>query len=66
MIVTCYDLDSKYAYWFYGVKNAEKAKKEILYLFGTEPTNGYSWTEQDIYEQSRKIIIRLRNDKDLK
>ena len=31
-------------------------KKEILALFSTEPEDGFQWTEQDIYEQIRKLI----------
>jgi hypothetical protein len=33
----------------------DKQKQIILDRFGTEPDNGYSWTEQDIAEQIRKI-----------
>lgn len=28
----------------------------ILKIFGTEPDNGHEWTEQDIYEQVRKML----------
>jgi len=38
--------------WFHNIKNAEQAKAEILALFSEEPG------EQDIWEQSRKIINR--------
>lgn len=31
-------------------------KKEILALFSTELEDGFQWTEQDIYEQIRKLI----------
>jgi hypothetical protein len=30
-------------------------KAEILDRFGTEPGDGYEWTQQDIAEQIRKI-----------
>lgn len=33
-----------------------EAKKEILALFSEEPDDEHEWTEQDIYEQARKII----------
>lgn len=36
----------------------EQAKAEILALFSEEPDEVHEWTEQDIYEQSRKIIAR--------
>lgn len=42
--------------WFHNIKNAEQAKAEILALFSEEPGDGYTWSEQDIWEQSRKII----------
>ena len=40
--------------------NTEKYKK-ILYEFGTEEDEDYSWTDQDIYEQLRKIIKDEKN-----
>lgn len=30
-------------------------KKKILELFSTEP-DGFQWTEQDVYEQIRKLV----------
>ena len=36
----------------------EQAKKEILLVFSEEPDEFHKWSEQDIYEQSRKIIAR--------
>lgn len=59
MTVTTADLNGKYAEWFRGTRNAGQAKAEILRLFSEEPGEGYEWTEQDICEQSRKIIARL-------
>lgn len=58
MTITAADLDTKYAAWFIGMKNTERAKCEILELFSTEPDDEYVWSEQDIYEQSRKIILK--------
>ena len=51
-------LDTDLQSWFLNVKNTERAKKEILALFSEEPGDGYTWSEQDIWEQSRKIIDR--------
>ena len=31
-------------------------KKKILELFSTEPEDGFQWTDQDIYEQLRKLV----------
>ena len=58
MTITITDLEKKYAAWFIGMKNTGKAKLEILNLFSTEPDDEHTWSEQDIYEQSRKIILR--------
>ena len=49
-------LDTALQSWFLNVKNAEHAKKEILALFSEGPGDGYTWSEQNILEQSRKII----------
>ena len=51
-------LDTDLQSWFLNAKNAEHAKEEILALFSEEPSDGYTWSEQDIWEQSRKIIDR--------
>ena len=63
MTITITDLEKKYAAWFIGMKNTGKAKQEILDLFSTEPDDKYVWSEQDIYEQSRKIIIKCNETK---
>ena len=63
MTITITDLEKKYAAWFIGMKNTGKAKQEILDLFSTEPDDEYTWSEQDIYEQSRKIIIKWNETK---
>ena len=34
--------------WFHTIKNAEKAKAEILALFSKDLGDGYTWSEQDI------------------
>lgn len=50
-------LDSEgFAPPFLHCKNTETAKEEILKLLGKEPGDGYAYSEQDIYEQMRKII----------
>ena len=49
-------LDTRYAWWFHNKRNAEQAKREILIIFSKELDDCFEWTEQDIYEQSRKII----------
>lgn len=59
MTITKSDLDRVYADWFRGSHNAEQAKAQILKLFSEEPDKLHCWTEQDIYEQSGKIIARL-------
>lgn len=51
-------LDTDLQSWLLNAKNAEHAKEEILALFSEEPGDGYTWSEQDIWEQSRKIIDR--------
>ena len=57
MIVTKKMLDSdEFAPLFLLCKNAQAAKAEILNRLSEEPGDGYVWTEQDIYEQMRKII----------
>ena len=38
------------------MKNTEYVKQEILALFQTEPDEEHTWSEQDIFEQVRKII----------
>lgn len=58
MTITRYQLEHKYAEWFRGMRHIEEAKCQILKLFATEPDEDHTWTEQDIYEQSRKIIDR--------
>ena len=56
MILTRHLLDTKYAFWFRNKQHTEQAKREILRLFSEEPDEFHEWSEQDIYEQARKII----------
>lgn len=55
MTITKKDLDTKYAHWFRNVSQPEQAKKEILKNFCEEP-EPYEWTEQDIWELTRKLL----------
>lgn len=57
MTITKKDLDTKYAHWFRNVRQPEMAKAVILKYFSEEP-EPYEWTEQDIWEQSRKILTK--------
>ena len=57
MTITKKDLETKYAHWFRNVSQPERAKAEILSYFSEEP-EPYEWTEQDIREQSGKILIK--------
>lgn len=61
MTITRQMLDTTYACWFRNKRNTEKAKREILRRFSEEPDDLRYWREQDIYEQSRKIIVRWDN-----
>ena len=56
MTITRQMLDTVLQSLFLNIKNAEQAKTEILALFSEKPGDEYTWSEQDIREQSRKII----------
>ena len=56
MTITHQMLNTDLQNWFPNVKNTEHAEEEILVLFSMEPNDGYTQNEQDIWEQSRKII----------
>lgn len=56
MTITKTDLKTKYAFWFSTLKDSRKAEETILARFSEEPDKFHIWTEQDIYEQSRKIV----------
>lgn len=60
MIITEKDLETQYAHWFRNVKQPEEAKKELLANLGQEP-EPYTWTEQDLNEQARKILAKWSN-----
>ena len=61
MIVTKEMLDSdEFAALFLHCKNVRAAKVEILNRLSEEPGDGSVWTEQDIYEQIRKIISKYK------
>lgn len=62
MTITAADLDTKYSAWFLGMKNSNQAKAEIHTLFKAEPDEEHTWSEQDIFEQSRKIICKWNAD----
>ena len=36
-------------------------EKYLLSIYGQEPDEYHEWSEQDIYEQVRKIILRQSN-----
>ena len=61
MTLTRYPLDTQYAWWFYNKRNTEQARQEILSIFSEDPDEYHEWSEQDIYEQARKIIARWDN-----
>ncbi len=63
MTITAAELETKYAMWFFGKRNIKQAKKEILELFSIEPDKKHTWSDQDIYEQSRKIILKWNDSK---
>ena len=56
MIVTEKELDTKWLLMFRNCKDVKRAKAEVLERFGKDSYDGYEWSEQDIYEQMRKII----------
>lgn len=56
MTITRVDLENRWQSLFLRCKDPEAAKAEILELFSQEPNNEHEWSEQDIYEQMRKII----------
>lgn len=58
MTITKLDLDTKWQPLFLHCKNSITAKEEILTLLSEEPGESYEWSEQDIYEQMRKIIMK--------
>lgn len=57
----------EYYYWM-GYKNwypfPEELKAKLLSVYGEEPSP-HSWTEQDIYEGTRKMIFDYFNNKSI-
>lgn len=49
-------LDERYSWLLLHCQNVSAAKAETLKLFSKEPDDEYTWTEQDITEQIRKIV----------
>ena len=60
MILSRDDLDRDWLQMFRNCKDTEAAKEEILALFSEEPDDEHEWSEQDIYEQVRKIIKKCK------
>ena len=56
MMITREDPDGKWWSLFLHCKNSRAAKAEILALFSKESDDEHEWSEQDIYEQMRKVI----------
>ena len=46
MTISVADLETKYAVWFWGTKNAKQAKLEILALFEAEPDDEHYWSDK--------------------
>ena len=61
MTLNAEHLEKEFRDWLRQIPTAEArkaAEKEILSLFSAEPNEQHQWTEQDIYEQVRKILRR--------
>ena len=56
MILTQDDLDRDWQWLFLHCKDTTAAKAEMLAMFLEEPDDEHEWSEQDLYEQMRKII----------
>ena len=56
MILTKKELDTKWSEMFRYCRESEAAKADVLLLFSEEPNAKHKWSEQDIYEQIRKIV----------
>ena len=56
MTITKTDLRTKCAFWFSDLKYTLKAEEAILSRFSSAPDELHVWSEQDIYEQPRKIV----------
>lgn len=40
---------------------SDEMYNSLIETYGNEPGDGYAWSEQDIYEQVRKIIEKHKN-----
>ena len=60
MILTRNELDDKCWTMFLHCKAPEAAKAEMLALFSDAPDDEHEWSEQDIYEQMRKIVRKYQ------
>ncbi len=58
MILTQDDLDRDWQWLFLHCKDTTAAKEEMLAMFSEEPDDKHEWSEQDLYEQMRKIILK--------
>lgn len=58
MILTQDDLDKDWQWLFLHCKDTTAAKAEMLAMFSEEPDDEHEWSEQDLYEQMRKIILK--------
>lgn len=56
MILTKEYLDTKWSEIFRYCRKPETAIAEVLLLFSEESDDEHEWSEQDIYEQIRKIV----------
>ncbi len=59
MTLNAASLEKEFCYALRQIPTTEarnQARTEILSLFSTEPDDQHRWSEQDIYEQVRKII----------
>jgi len=63
MTLNAEHLENEFQEWLRQIPIADArkaAEKEILLLFSSEPDDQHQWTEQDIFEQVRKILRRYR------
>lgn len=40
---------------------SDEVYNSLIETYGAEPGDGHEWTEQDIYEQLRKTILKNQN-----
>lgn len=56
MTITEKDIAAEWWALLIACKDPEATKAKILGLFSSEPDGEHEWSQQDIYEQLRKII----------